>query len=90
MAAVAVLTGSDAEDSAQVKGELLFTQSHPPHGAVLIRGNITGLTEGKHGIHVHETGDIRNGCENIGDHFNPYHVSKKTRGIFVCLRNGST
>lgn len=75
MAAVAVLIGSDAEDSAQVKGELLFTQSHPPAGPVLIRGNITGLTEGKHGLHVHETGDMRNGCENIGDHFNPYHVS---------------
>ena len=41
-------------------------------GHVVIRGYISGLSEGKHGFHVHEFGDMR-GADGkaTGGHFNP-------------------
>lgn len=38
---------------------------------VFISGNITGLTEGEHGFHVHEWGDLGDNCKNAGGHYNP-------------------
>lgn len=39
--------------------------------------NITGLTSGKHGFHIHQSGDTRKGCESMGPHYNPF---KKDHG----------
>ncbi|KAL1489332.1 hypothetical protein ABEB36_014249 [Hypothenemus hampei] len=69
-AAVAVLT-SDQDESA-VKGEVVFVQKHPPGGPIFIRGNITGLPAGKHGLHIFQAGDLREGCSKLGGHFNPH------------------
>nr|CAI5864871.1 unnamed protein product [Callosobruchus analis] len=50
----------------------MFIQHEPPVGPTIIRGNITGLPAGRHGLHIHRSGDLRQGCEKIGPHFNPY------------------
>jgi Cu-Zn family superoxide dismutase len=62
--AVCVLEHSD-----KVKGTLLFKQQ--AGGPTLIVGKITGLTPGEHGFHIHEFGDLSNGCESAGPHYNP-------------------
>jgi Cu-Zn family superoxide dismutase len=41
---------------------------------MLISGKVTGLTEGLHGFHVHEFGNIRGSCKSTGGHFNPFNT----------------
>lgn len=69
--AIALISG---EGESAVRGELTFIQPHPPAGGVLVQGNVTGLPPGKHGMHVHQSGDMRQGCEKLGEHFNPFKV----------------
>lgn len=40
----------------------------------LIDGTIDGLTPGEHGMHIHECGDISQGCDSVGEHFNPHNA----------------
>lgn len=40
----------------------------------LIDLTVQGLRPGKHGVHIHELGDISRGWMSTGDHFNPTDV----------------
>jgi len=39
---------------------------------VEIKYNITGLSDGEHGFHIHEYGDLTDGCQSACAHFNPF------------------
>ncbi|KAH7727062.1 cytoplasmic Cu/Zn-superoxide dismutase [Aphelenchoides avenae] len=69
--AVAVLTGDVG-----VQGTVWFTQAKEGE-PTSVKGEITGLTPGLHGFHVHQYGDRTNGCVSAGPHFNP---NNKTHG----------
>ena len=56
-----------------VSGILEFIQQDP-RSRVLLRGNVSGLTPGKHGFHVHEFGDLSEGCASTKSHYNPFQV----------------
>ena len=45
----------------------------PGKKIVRIKYDIQGLSDGVHGFHIHQYGDLRNGCISAGPHFNPYH-----------------
>ena len=64
-----VIAQCDLQHSDKVKGTILLIQA--PGTATMIKGNITGLTPGKHGFHIHEFGDMSDGCKSMGGHYNP-------------------
>lgn len=57
-----------------IKGIVKFTDNG---SSCKITAEFSGLPEGKHGFHIHEFGDLSDGCTSAGGHFNPYN---KTHG----------
>ncbi|XP_055714919.1 superoxide dismutase [Cu-Zn]-like [Phlebotomus papatasi] len=39
---------------------------------VMLSGEVTGLTQGQHGFHIHEFVDATNGCTSAGVHYNTH------------------
>jgi len=66
------------QHSASVKGSILLIQA--PGTPTLIKGTITGLTPGEHGFHIHEFGDMSDGCKSMGGHYNPDGVDHGNLG----------
>lgn len=64
--AICVVTPTEGHD---VKGTVTFTQTND---GVRVVADIEGLTEGEHGFHIHEWGDISSSDGTAaGGHFNP-------------------
>nr|ACU77879.1 putative superoxide dismutase [Schizochytrium sp. FJU-512] len=55
-------------------GTVVFT---PEGDSVKVTGEVSGLTPGKHGFHIHQFGDVSSGCASTGGHYNP---AGKTHG----------
>ena len=66
------------QHSESVKGSILLIQA--PGTPTLIKGTITGLTPGEHGFHIHEFGDMSDGCKSMGGHYNPDGVDHGNLG----------
>eukprot|EP01080_Neovahlkampfia_damariscottae_P011210 gene11210-4032_t len=62
--AICVVSGEE------VKGTISFIQEEGK--PLVVEGEIKGLKEGKHGFHIHQFGDLTNGCTSSGGHFNPF------------------
>ena len=42
--------------------------------------DISGLTDGLHGFHIHQYGDLSEGCKSGCSHFNPFN---ETHGDYI-------
>ena len=68
-----VIAQCELQHSDKVKGSILLMQA--PGTPTLIKGTITGLEPGAHGVHIHEFGDMSDGCKSMGGHYNPDNVN---------------
>jgi Cu-Zn family superoxide dismutase len=57
-----------------ISGCITFEQD-AKGGATTIRGEVKGLAPGLHGFHVHQYGDLSQGCASAGGHFNPFGLT---------------
>jgi Cu-Zn family superoxide dismutase len=64
MEAVCVITNS----TLGVTGYIEFTEDKVTE----IKVKLQGLPEGYHALHIHEYGDLREGCSSLCSHFNPF------------------
>ncbi len=51
-----------------VYGTVLFEEGY---GQVIVTIRLSKLKPGKHGLHIHEYGDLREGCKSACNHYNP-------------------
>jgi len=57
-----------------IYGVVSFKQyiiNNKPENKTRVYGTIKGLPVGLHGFHIHTFGDLSNGCDSAGAHFNP-------------------
>ena len=59
-----------------ITGTIYFSEKK---SKLKISYEIYGLTDGKHGFHIHEYGDLTDGCTSACSHFNPF--GKKHGGL---------
>lgn len=64
-----------SSDDTKVLGYIYLDEQS--NGRTLIRGKLSGLPPGEHGIHIHERGNPTKCCSELGDHYNPFN---KTHG----------
>ncbi len=57
-------------DDKQIIGYIEFNEIN---GLTYIVGELNGLQAGDHGMHIHEKGDPRKCCSELGNHYNPYN-----------------
>lgn len=61
ISAVSMLGGNSGYSFGElIKGVVRFVQTKD---GCIVDGTIDGLTAGPHGLHIHECGDISQGCE---------------------------
>ncbi|KAI8991184.1 superoxide dismutase [Mycotypha africana] len=62
-------------NNATVAGTVLFSQESI-NSPTEIFANITGLDANtEHGLHIHELGDLIEGCASLGAHYNPFNTT---------------
>ena len=69
------------QNNNNVSGIIKFSQNTKTN-KVKIDYKITGLSDGKHGFHVHEYGNLTDNCMSACSHFNPYnevHGGRKSK-----------
>ncbi|KAL1450642.1 hypothetical protein WDU94_002981 [Cyamophila willieti] len=72
--AVALLKPYTSSTVSTPSGNVTFIQHDD--GTVTVKGFVTGLKKNtaaphEHGFHIHEKGDLREGCASLGAHYNP-------------------
>ncbi|XP_072262482.1 extracellular superoxide dismutase [Cu-Zn]-like [Pyxicephalus adspersus] len=64
-------------DELKIKGQILFKQAYPYgelEAAFFIEGFPHDVNQSLRAIHIHNFGDLSNGCDSAGGHYNPHSV----------------
>lgn len=69
-----------------VKGVIYFDPINNGN-ATRMYGKIINLPPGIHAIHVHEYGDLTDGCKSLGGHYNPFN--KNHSGRLLLKKDGT-
>ena len=67
--AVCVLTNKTIKN---LNGFILFKEDLK-NKETIIKVKLSGLKPGKHGFHIHKTGDLRKSCKSLCAHYNPFN-----------------
>ncbi|KAM4051883.1 extracellular superoxide dismutase [Cu-Zn]-like [Anomaloglossus baeobatrachus] len=62
----------------QITGKILFKQMYPQgklEAIFTIEGFPMDVNQTSRAIHIHSYGDLSNGCDSTGGHFNPYSLN---------------
>ncbi|XP_075705572.1 extracellular superoxide dismutase [Cu-Zn] [Rhinoderma darwinii] len=65
------------ESEAKITGHVLLKQSYPNgklQAHVIVQGFPLDPSESTRAIHIHSFGDLSNGCDSTGGHYNPFSV----------------
>uniref|UniRef100_A0A6M2DSY7 superoxide dismutase n=1 Tax=Xenopsylla cheopis TaxID=163159 RepID=A0A6M2DSY7_XENCH len=66
--AVVIMSGNE------VQGVVRFANAASLDKGCIVDGVLDGLCPGLHGLHIHECGDISQGCDSVGNHYNPHNA----------------
>lgn len=87
MRAIAVFHPQDFGNSSQIKGTVVFEQAYPGANTV-VTFNLEGFVlPGLHGCHIHEYGDITEGCASACSHYNPRGTRHGSVALFGADRH---
>lgn len=64
------------KNNANITGTVYFTEKK---NGVHIKYDIYGLSDGRNGFHIHNLGDLTDGCNSACAHYNPLH---KKHGVY--------
>jgi superoxide dismutase, Cu-Zn family len=67
--AIAVITNKTVK---KLNGHILFEEDLK-NKQVKITIKLNGISQGNHGFHIHESGDLRNSCKSLCSHYNPFN-----------------
>lgn len=65
-------------DQKNVKGTIIFHQCTNDSGSSVIFNLYNLVPNSENAIHIHEYGDLRNGCTSLGGHWNPHNTTHGT------------
>ncbi len=78
----------------KVKGQVEFIERA---GGIVVRAKFGEMPAGEHGFHIHEFGDMSDGCATLGAHWNPTgqshggaHSKERHAGDFGNVVKGKT
>ena len=78
LTAVIVNISPESPHNSGISGTINFDQKSK-EDPLIIKGSLSGLVPGKHGLHVHELKFDGVDCSSAGGHFNPKQVSFKMK-----------
>ena len=64
--------------NSEITGNIIFKMNYSTN-IMKISLDLKNVPSGYHGFHIHESGDLREGCKSLCKHFNPYNKHHGSR-----------